>query len=283
MFYALSKLLPLLIYPAGLTCVLLVIALVLRRRERRVDRWIAAALLIIALSGNRIVSIILVQSLEWRVPPLPIEHVKPADAIVVLGGCTQEGQAPRPTHEIGEAGDRLLYAAHLYRKGLAPYVVVSGGYGPLYNPGELSEAAVMAELLSSLGVPQDVIVLEERSHNTYENAVYTYPILASHGWQRIILVTSALHMPRASAVFHRFDLDIQPAPTDYLVTYSDWAFYTQPDPAVQLMNLFPKAEYMEMTEKAMKEYVGLLIYALRGWIELPPVGIGLPSQERSTI
>lgn len=283
MFYALSKLLPLLIYPAGLTCVLLIIALVLRRQRRKVARWVAAALLIIALSGNRIVSIILVQSLEWRMPPLPIEHVKPADAIVVLGGCTQEGQAPRPTHEIGEAGDRLLYAAYLYRKGLAPYMVVSGGYGPLYNPGDLSEAAVMAELLISLGVPQDVIVLEERSRNTYENAVYTYPILASHGWQRIILVTSALHMPRASAVFHRFDLDIQPAPTDYLVTYSDWAFYTQPDPAVQLMNLLPKAEYMEMTEKAMKEYIGLLIYALRGWIELPPAGIGLPSQERSTI
>ncbi len=83
---------------------------------------------------------------------------------------------------------------------------------------------------------------------------------------RIVLVTSAMHMPRAYAVFRTYDLSIIPAPTDYLVTYSDWVYYRQPNLGLQLMNLLPKAEYMEMTEKALKEMIGIAVYRLRGWL-----------------
>jgi len=124
----------------------------------------------------------------------------------------------------------------------------------------------MADMLVFFGVPREAILLEDRSRNTYENAVESARILSDHGFERIVLVTSAMHMPRAYGVFRMTDLTVIPAPTDYLLTHSDWVFYRQPDLGLQLINLLPKAEYLEMTEKALKEIIGLAVYRLQGWL-----------------
>jgi uncharacterized SAM-binding protein YcdF (DUF218 family) len=324
MFYVLSKVLPLLIYPTGLASLLLVLSLILRRRrpphpsrgnptpaawDAEVDKvptgtpqtagarrsadapqaagarqaagapqaaeaWpnlcIVAALLLIAVGGNRLVSMHLVRWLEWQVPPLSESTLAneegAADAIVVLGGGTRQQLAPRPWHEVGEAGDRVIYAARLYQAGVAPKVLVSGAEGSLSNPGLTSESTVMADMLVFFGVPREAILLENRSRNTYENAVESAGILAAEGLNRVVLVTSAMHMPRAYGVFLKTDLTVLPAPTDYLLTHSDWVFYRQPDLGLQLINLLPKAEYLEMTEKALKELIGIAVYRLQGWL-----------------
>lgn len=265
MFYTLSKILPLLIYPTGLACSLLVLALWLRR-PKYARGLIISALLVIGLGGNRLVSMVLVRALEWRHPALSETTLPSADAIVVLGGGTQQWLPPRPWHEVGEAGDRVLYAARLYRAGVAPIVVVSGGRGTLDNPGMVPEANAMQDMLVDLGVPNEAIVVEGVSRNTYENGVESARLLEAHGWRHILLVTSALHMPRAYAVFARYDLEITPAPTDYLLTHSDWDFYTQPDALVMLMNVLPKAEYLEITERVIKELIGITVYRSRGWL-----------------
>ena len=306
MFYILSKILPLLIYPTGLACILLILALVLhhrpdlamsRLRRRDVEdadpdatgarpsagarqaagarpsagawppRLIVAALLLIAVGGNRWVGMLLVRRLEWQHPPLEASALDGAfDAIVVLGGGTRTQLAPRPWHEVGEAGDRVIYAARLYRAGVAPWVLVSGGSGSLSNPGDTPESSTMAEMLTFFGVPEEAILIEGSSRNTYENAVESGKLLAQHGLERIVLVTSAMHMPRALGVFQQTALTVIPAPTDYLVTYSDWDFYTQPDLTLRLMHLLPKAEYLEMTEKALKEMIGWAAYRWQGWL-----------------
>jgi uncharacterized SAM-binding protein YcdF (DUF218 family) len=272
MFYFLSKFLPLFVYPAGLACVLLAAALILRRRPRWVAGLITAALLVVGLGGNRLASMVLLRSLEWQHPSLTADEIlringgDPVDAIVVLGGGARQHLAPRPANEIGEAGDRMIYAARLYRAGVAPVVLVSGGNAPLYNPGDEPESLAMAELLTFFGVPREAIVLESQSRNTYENAIESEELLDAAGMSHIVLVTSAMHMPRSYAIFKKLDLDVIPAPTDYMLTRSDWAFYTQPRPGVQVMNVIPKAEYMELTEKAMKEYIGIVVYRLRGWL-----------------
>ncbi len=265
MFYTLSKILPLLIYPTGLACSLLVLALWLRR-PKYARGLIISALLVIGLGGNRLVSMVLVRALEWRHPALSETTLPSADAIVVLGGGTQQWLPPRPWHEVGEAGDRVLYAARLYRAGVAPIVVVSGGRGTLDNPGMVPEANAMQDMLVDLGVPNEAIVVEGVSRNTYENGVESARLLEAHRWRHILLVTSALHMPRAYAVFARYDLEITPAPTDYLLTHSDWDFYTQPDALVMLMNVLPKAEYLEITERVIKELIGITVYRSRGWL-----------------
>ena len=94
MFIYLSKFLPLFVYPAGLTCLLLVLALVLRRHPQWQTRLIAVALAVLWLGGNRVVTMALVRSLEWRYVPPPdaYQDVPHADAIVVLGGGSRSQQ-----------------------------------------------------------------------------------------------------------------------------------------------------------------------------------------------
>jgi uncharacterized SAM-binding protein YcdF (DUF218 family) len=264
MFLYLSKLLPLLIYPLSLACLLLVALLMLRRRPRLVFWLGLSAFLLLWLGGNRLVSMALVRTLEWQyLPPSVMPH---ADVIVLLGGGEMPSTPPQPLAGVNEAGDRIIYAAWLYQQGAAPHVLASGGVvgvdGPALQPG----AEAMRQLLSIMGVPPDALWLEPRSRNTYENAVETKKLLDPEGIRRIILVTSAMHMPRAYAIFSKLGFDVIPAPTDYAVTGAAWDYYLTPNPAIQVFNLFPSAEALNNTMRALKEHIGIAVYRLRGWL-----------------
>ena len=202
MFLFLSKLLPLLVYPVGLACILLTAALLLRRHPH-VGLWLTAcALLLLYLGGNHLVSMLLTRGLEQRHPALA--ELPQAEVIVVLGGGETERAAPRPAHEVNEAGDRLLYAQSLFRQGVAPHLLLTGGVVPVDNPASTSPtsgAEVMASILTQIGVPRDALWLEGNSRNTYENATESKKLLDRQGIRRIVLVTSALHMPRSAAIF----------------------------------------------------------------------------------
>jgi uncharacterized SAM-binding protein YcdF (DUF218 family) len=267
MFYFLSKFLPLFIYPVGLVCVLLILALWVRRRPRWRTTLIAVALAVLWLGSNRLVAMTLLRSLEWQYLPDPASSgAGAAEVIVVLGGGTRPHAYPRPTSEINEGGDRLLYAAQLYRQGAAPRILVSGGNTPIVGPALEPEAESMGNILTAIGVPREALLLESSSANTYGNAVETRAILESQGISRVILITSASHMPRAYAVFAKTGLDVTPAPVDFLITQEDWVYYTQPDVVVQLFNLLPTAENLAGTTRALKEYIGMAMYRLRGWL-----------------
>lgn len=268
MFYILSKFLPLLIYPLGLACVLLVVALWLTRRPRWRTTVVALALALLWLGGNRIVAMLLMRSLEQTYLPSAVllNGELKADVIVVLGGGTRTGAYPRPTSEVNEAGDRLLYAARLYRQGVAPHLLLSGGRAVIVETTSVPEAESMAEILVEVGVPREALWLEPVSRNTYENAVESLPILQAKGVKRIVLVTSASHMPRSVAVFAKTGLEVIPAATDFQVTQEDWAYYTQLNPLIQFSNLLPRASDLERTTRVLKEYVGIVIYRVQGWL-----------------
>ncbi|MEM8614629.1 MAG: YdcF family protein, partial [Cyanobacteria bacterium P01_H01_bin.105] len=88
MFFFLSKFLPLLIYPLGLSCLLLLLALIwLWKFPRRSLFAISTALLIIFCSSNPLIALTFVKTLEWQY--LPPDPVPAAAAIVVLGGSTR--------------------------------------------------------------------------------------------------------------------------------------------------------------------------------------------------
>lgn len=265
MFLFLSKLLPLFLYPVGLACVLLLAALILRRRARLRNGLVLTALLVIWLGGNRFVAMGLAGWLEGLVPPLEAAAAE-ADAILVLGGATRPLSPPRPTHELNEAGDRLLYARRLWAAGVAPRIIVTGGGAVYVGPVVVAEAVSMAEQLKAMGVPEGAILQEDASRNTYENAALTGALMEREGIKRVILVTSALHMPRSAAIFRRQGIEFTPAPTDYLVTEVDWQFYLQPSLEVQIFNLVPSADDMRLTSMAMKEAIGVVVYRLRGWL-----------------
>lgn len=265
MSFLLTKLLPPLVYPLGLACVLLVAIVLLRRRPRLVTVVAIAALVLLLLASNRWVAMALMRSLEWRY--LPQGELPAAQAIVVLGGGSVAAEPPRPTAEVNEAGERMIYAAWLYQEGKAPYVLVSGGNMPWVVSSAGSPADDMAALLTIMGVPADAIWLQEVSQNTYEDAVECAKVLAQHGVGRILLVTSASHMPRSVALFEKQGLEVIAAPTDFVVSYEEWERLRTTSWDGQLVYALPDAYWLNTTYRALHEYFGLLTYRLRGWID----------------
>lgn len=259
----LSKLLPLLIYPQGLACLLLLVALlVLKRRPGWGRGLVGLALVVLLVSGNSQVAATVVRSLEWQ--HLPPPDLPTTEAIVVLGGGIKPPNPPRPWVDVAEEGDRVLHGARLYLAGKAPLLIVSGGRVD-WREGGPSEAEDMATLAQGMGVSPQAILQETTSLNTYENAVNVRAILTENEVARVLLVTSALHMPRALRVFRRQGIDAIAAPTDFLVT-ADQVNATQTTWQGQLLALLPQTDALHSLTRAMKEYLGMAIYWLRGWL-----------------
>lgn len=263
MFLFLSKLLPIFLYPLGLSCLLLIVTmiLILRRRSRLALIPLMAVLGILVLSGSARFSDALVKSLEFRT--IPQGELPKAEAIVVLGGATESAIAPRPWVELREEGDRVLYGAKLYRDGKAPKVILSGGRVD-WRPGSASESEDMAVLMETMGVPRSAMLQDPTSLNTRENAVNVKQILDAQGIRQVLLVTSAMHMPRSLLIFKKLGIDAIPAPTDYTALTLDQASKNSTEAAI--LDALPDADQLRRTTRALKEYIGIFIYQLRGWV-----------------
>jgi uncharacterized SAM-binding protein YcdF (DUF218 family) len=256
----LSKLLPQLVYPLGLTFFLLLFLLVFSKPKRWQRTFLVFATLLIWLGGNQWVAAALTRSLEWQY--LPPDDYPQADAIVVLGGATNPPVYPRQIVEVNSAGDRVLYAAHLYHLGKAPYILASGGRLPWSAISDSTPADEMSSLLQLLGVPGNAIWLERESVNTQENAEFSKPILEEHGVKTILLVTSAFHMPRAVGLFEQQGFEVIPAPTDYDVTQADWDLLMHPNWQTLVIGLIPDSGSLNATTSALKEYLGMAVIQL---------------------
>jgi uncharacterized SAM-binding protein YcdF (DUF218 family) len=251
-----SKILTQLAYPLGLSLFFSLLAGLLfwRSRRRPAGLCLLFSLLVLWVPSLPAVSDHLRASLERRYPPVPIEDVPKADVIVVLGGAVEAVIPPRLGIDLGAAADRVLYAAQLYGAGKAQLIIACGGHLPWMKESS-AEAPAMAELLRAWGVPNEAILLETESRNTYENALHSKRLLQTNGLKQVLLVTSALHMPRALALFRASGIDAVPAPTDFEVV--DRGHRT-------LMSWLPDADALEGSTRAIKEYLGLGVYWIQG-------------------
>jgi len=159
---------------------------------------------------------LLLRELERPFPPLA-SRPDDLDAVVVLGGALNAGPDPKTLGELGaDSLRRCVYAAQLYHDGTRIPIVVSGGN---LDPDrfEFSIAEAMREFLIDLGVPEENIVLEDRSKNTMENATFTARILQERKLRRVALVTDGSHLKRAERCFRLQpgDVDLVPCGTHY--------------------------------------------------------------------
>jgi uncharacterized SAM-binding protein YcdF (DUF218 family) len=260
MSLVLSKILPPLIFPDGLTCLLLVVViLTMRRKPRLALGAVTTALVLLLLASTPLVSHMLVGAIEARSEPqIPLPAV---DAIVVLGAGARPADPPQPMVQIdGPTANRLLYAAKLYREGKAPIVILSGGQLP-WRKVLPPESAEMAEVIEIMGVPSSAVAQESESGNTYQNAVGTKAILEQRNLHRILLVTSALHMPRALALFRQQGVQAISAPTDFLSVSTSSARSSWPD---LIISVLPSAEALQLTTRALQELLGSAVYRIAG-------------------
>ena len=171
-------------------------------------------------------------------------------AILVLGGI---GHSPSVVSDGERAarstGDRVARAARLYDSGLAPIIIASGG-GAGIAPAKSSmpEAEAMRGLLLNLGVPADAIVLEPRSLSTRENALESRKLVDRR--DKVALVTSAYHMPRAMREMQCAGLHAVAFPSGYLVPLVA-------RPTAQWLR--PTIGAHQMATIAIKEWLGLLV------------------------
>lgn len=262
MFIFLSKFLPLFIYPLGLLTILLLAVLVFWKKPRLARTFLILALILLFLGGNRYVAFAVTRSLERQY--LPQEITTPIDSIVILGGGTEPDIAPRPSVEVNAAGDRVIYGAILSRQFPQATIIVSGGDIDFLDTAISSPAEDMVSLLALLGIPEENILVQGDSQNTYEDALYTCAVLKENGLSDTLLVTSATHMPRSVAVFKKQGCEVSAAPTDFTITEAAWQKLWHPNIEEFLINLVPSYSNLSQLTKSLKEYIGLWVYRLQG-------------------
>jgi uncharacterized SAM-binding protein YcdF (DUF218 family) len=173
------------------------------------------------------------------------------DPLVVLGG----GVRRQPDGSWDLADDsmvRTIHGARLYHA-LGPRLVVVSGGSPTGQPGT-AVAGAMRNLLRQLGVPDDHILVDDRSRTTFENATETARLLEPFAARRIVLVTQAHHLARSVRVFERRGFDVLPAGCDYVASRLEWG----------VTDLLPDGRSARRTSLAAHEYLGLLYYRLSG-------------------
>ena len=249
----LSKLLPIFVYPLGLAIVLGLFALVRRGRIGRAA--LAMALVVLWGASMPVSSNWLLGQLEAEYPPVHIETLPHADVAIVLGGSIGQPLPPRVTSDLSDAADRVLYTARLFRAGKVDRILVSGGNLP-WQAGVKPESQLVSDLLIEFGVRPGAIVQDDTSRNTHENAVNSAVIMNAQAWRTALLVTSGAHMPRALAAFRRVGLNVIPAATDIRVVYPLYS---------SLLDFLPDAGALTQTTEAIKEWIGLAAYRVRGW------------------
>lgn len=260
MFYYLSKIFWLVADPIDLTAILLAIGLLaLFLGWRRLGATLAtAALGLLLLATWTTFGALLLRPLEDRFArpnPAPVDIA----GIVVLGGGFEGAvNLARGGYELNDSGDRIVEAAVLAHRYPDARIVVSGGNGSLLLAGE-GDADSAPRLLTALGVAPERLVLENRSRNTYENAVFSRDVVKPQPGQTWLLVTSAFHMPRSMALFREAGFDAVAWPTDYKTLGTERPGLTRDNQLDSLRN----------TSIGIREWTGLVAYWLAGRIDSP--------------
>ncbi|MGB3290131.1 MAG: YdcF family protein [Burkholderiaceae bacterium] len=233
--------------PGSLLLLLLTGCVLLWSRYRRSgSAAITLGIVTLAVLGMPFTAMHLIRTLEVY-PAVSPSDLAQARAIVVLGGGIDHNQ-PEYAADVsnGFTLERLRYAAFLHNHHDLP-ILVTGG-----NPsgGEAEGWVMKRELESLFNVP--VRWLEVESNNTAENAALSWKMLQADGVSTIALVTHAWHMPRAKRVFEQAGFTVIPAPTGFHTVDMKGA-----------MNFIPQARYLNLSNIAIREWVGMGWYGLR--------------------
>jgi uncharacterized SAM-binding protein YcdF (DUF218 family) len=245
----LNKLLPIFMLPLGWTVILLLIGLI---RKKRLP--ILAALVILYVTAMPFVGNRLLHRLEIRYPAVPIDQAVKVDAVVTLGGFSGPSAAKGFLPNISEAGERLEAGMILWQKKKADWLVFTGGRLPWAHKREL-EGEVARRIAIARGISADKIIVTREVGNTADEAAALAALMHERGWTKILLVTTAWHMPRAARLFNKAGVNIVPFPVD---------FQAGMKMRLTLLDFLPRAEGLHNTEIALREWYGILFYTLAG-------------------
>jgi uncharacterized SAM-binding protein YcdF (DUF218 family) len=235
----LNKLLPVFVLPIGV--ITLLIALAALKKWRWLS-WVAAGLLLV--SSLPVVGNLFLRPLEQSYPSRSVGTAPQADAVLVLGGFMSPTKEVGLVQEWSEAAERFEAGVALARVGKAPKLLFPG------DPRGSEGSAARREALLR-GIEEARVEVIGAVGNTADEAEQLRRFAKQQGYRRVILVTSAFHMPRAMLQFRGAGVELVPFPVDYrglknrTLPYLDW---------------IPSASALEKVELALREIYGLAFY-----------------------
>ena len=151
------------------------------------------------------VAVLVAGLLAWRIYSFgSASSEAAADAAVVLGAAVWTTEVSPVFRE------RINHAINLYRKGQVRKLIFTGAQG---NPGEPTESSAARQYALESGVRASDILIEEKSHNTYENILYAKRLADTHGIKKVLIVSDPLHMKRAMVMARDVGFVADPSPT----------------------------------------------------------------------
>lgn len=155
-------------------------------------------------------------------------------------------------HSLNGSAERLTEFVALARRFPAARLVYTGGVASIVRK-ELTEASAARRILQGLGIGDDRMVFEKGARNTYENALISRALIKPKPGERWILVTSAMHMPRAMGSFRKAGWEAIPYPVDY-----------KTEGRSRFRLRFSLTDGLAMVAIGCKEWLGLAVYRLLG-------------------
>lgn len=253
-----------LLEPLGLVWVGLLIATVAYGLRRR---WWSAVVtglpvVILYIFGSTGLPGLLLRELEAPYVNVDLAKLPEADAIVLLGGGAQPARFEVADLHLTPAGDRIIMGMELARMGKAP-VLVLGGNVAEFPEGDRQESETVRKFLVERKLVAGEVIALPACGDTHDEAMHTGRLARERQWKRVLLVTSANHMPRATAVFRAQGLEVIPAPCNFLTELSQPASGSGP-PSI------PRAGLLGKTGVWLHEKIGWAVYRHRGWLGEEP-------------
>ena len=244
----LNKILPHFVYPITALFFLLVWAILSKKRMPAV-----LALFLLLITSSPIVSDQMVAHLEKQEHKKLLEEISPADSIVVLSGrmVTPIATKHGVVYEWVDP-DRFFGGIELFKAGKSNKIIFTGGFLP-WQKDFKTEGDILAKYAEDFGLSSSQIIVTKDVQNTLDEVLAVREILARNNANKIILVTSAFHMPRAASLFKKEGIEVQTYPVDFKADIRN----------LSLIDFLPSADSFSLFQFSLRELIGRAYYGLR--------------------
>ncbi|MDP4266885.1 MAG: YdcF family protein [Bacteroidota bacterium] len=253
MFFFLAQILSFITSPLIWIIGVFIFAIITKNKTKKIKAFIIGSIMLIFFTNMFIVDEFM---RAWEVPLTKDEALKPNyDVGIVLGGgmVTNDPRNNRLSFRISP--DRIFQAINLYKTHRISKIMLSSGEGSIIVKN--NEALLLKEYLTGIGIPEKDLIIESESHNTHQNAQNSCKLINKYSYKNILLITSAYHMRRAMACFHKEGL----YPTPYCVDK-----YAGPRKFYIDHLLLPNSKALILWIFLLHEMIGYTTYFFAGYL-----------------
>ncbi|HVZ97753.1 MAG TPA: YdcF family protein [Chitinophagaceae bacterium] len=247
MHHIASSLISFFLSPFNWIWILLLLSSFIREKTRKKICRVSALLVFLIFSNQWILDWV---ASRWQPEPVLHSGLKKYSCGIVLGGFGSPDA--NGNGYFNENGDRFIEAEKMYKLGIIQHILISGGNGKT-DDATFREAEWAKNEFKSLGIPDSAIFIEDRSKDTQDNAAYAKKITDSLNFAPpYLLITSAIHMPRAALIFGNAGIPVQPFPCSYTAGRGRFEFSA----------ILPQAFVLTAWDHLLKEMTGYIWYSL---------------------